>query len=621
MAEDLKRRVDGLSKKIEQFYNKLKETQEAHRSDLEKRINKNSRDIQEVYKILREIQDKDRVDLDAKIERRADSKKDGKYHYYAYKSDIHYGKKTDRYFVVNWSTNEVYKKRGDVEVEVTDPRDRENLKYQIFQDFSKDSPTRFKESDDPENDVVDPYFYEKLKDEWAQHFDFYVKKITWRSSKKPITSWVAVDWYTKRVYQHSDDKDSKNGWLTEDEAEVIIMNSVSKPDLNMWIHVDKPEEYLKDWGLPYEVKEEKDPYIYYENDAYPGAVCALDTTIDRAYMFLFEHPLDSSAFCRSWRRADNFQTKDGWKEVHPHDIKNFSYFKKFLDEKYREIHINLNGKVIIKKENYRFYQDSDIPDFLDGRVYALDVSQNIAYEFDYLKDGDTYFAKSFLKSENLNDEKQFREVDPWAIKDYDVLDASLPPYTDDEDEIYEPNDKVTASDLAKLWKDKGFDAFYKEANDYAWFLNEYDIAEKNEEDIEAYNEHNRWADSATDEKTVWSRLFSAIAFFDIDKVAAQIARANNDATTNEYLITSVDVKDPCSVDEWKKCLYDCLKGVAEDFIEHGEATEKHTFKSYQRGRVHLDSICRYYEDDDGGEYSIIDKIYWTDEESTAGDDW
>lgn len=684
---------------ITKHYNELKEMQEAHRSDLEKKINKNSKDIQDVYKILREIQDKDKTDLEARIERRVDSKKDGKYHYYAYKSNIQYGKKVDKYFVVNWSTNEAYKKKGDVEVEITDPRDKENLKYQIFQDFNKEQgPTRFVESDDPENDVISPYFYLKFKkddmsnddwgvqydyyvtlyswghskkplkewfvvdwknkrvwdeehefdktnaahvmnsinakrDEWIKvdnparylinyawfledHFDYYAFKLSWRCSPKPLYGWIAIDWKNKRVYQHSKDESRRHGWLKKEDAEQV-MRSVGKPDINMWIRVDRPEAYLKEWDVVYA------PYIYYESIEYPGNYFILDNSINETYFFCTRDD-GTIQFGKSWFNKENHN----YREISLEDVKNYYELKKRLREEYKKNHIHCDifleetnasceDEINLKKDGYKFYKDLSLPSpdlhQVSGRVYALDVENDVSYEFDYLNDGTTYFAKAFLKSEDLKG-SQFKEVMPCEIEKYEELDSYLPLYAEDED-------KITSKDLELLWRDHGFAAFYDEAKYYAKFLEQYDVSDKSADDWKRYNEHNKWADSATDDKTIWSRLFSAIAFFNIDKVATQIARANNDATTNEYLITSADVENPYSASEWNKCLYNCLKETVEDFIEHGEADKNDTYKNYQRGRIHLDSILYHYADEnEDGDYPII-KLYWTDEESSAGDNW
>lgn len=172
--------------------------------------------------------------------------------------------------------------------------------------------------------------------------------------------------------------------------------------------------------------------------------------------------------------------------------------------------------------------------------------------------------------------------------------------------------KISIADLGKIYEEESFEAFYSKCREYGKVVD----AEETEKP-----ECDKLDDDCTDGKTTFSRLFLCLAFFDISKIASRIVAINYAALNKgdkDVLLSSSDVTNVLSQEQWEKCLMNCTKQVVKDFIQYGEADSNHTFREYQIGRVHLESIYVVWENE---EYVKLN-LYWTDDSSYASsEDW
>lgn len=183
-------------------------------------------------------------------------------------------------------------------------------------------------------------------------------------------------------------------------------------------------------------------------------------------------------------------------------------------------------------------------------------------------------------------------------------------YTELEEE--ETENKLSIADLGKIYEEEGFEAFYSKCREYGEVV-DTEEAEKPECD--------KLDESCTDGKTTFSRLFLCLAFFDISKIASRIVAINYAALNKgdkDVLLSSSDVTNVLSQEQWEKCLMSCTEQAVKDFIQYGEADLNHTFREYQIGRVHLESTYVVWENE---EYVKLN-LYWTDDSSYASsEDW
>lgn len=156
-------------------------------------------------------------------------------------------------------------------------------------------------------------------------------------------------------------------------------------------------------------------------------------------------------------------------------------------------------------------------------------------------------------------------------------------------------------DIEELYHSENFEAFYEKCREY-----EYKVDE------------GIYAEDVGDGETFFSRLFLCLAYFDIDKIAKQITYINKNETDKDCVLKSADVTDITSITQWKQCLLNCLKQIVENIVKYGEADEDHTFRDYQIGRIHLNSIYVTWK----GESTNALSIYWTDDHwNSAPDSW
>lgn len=162
-------------------------------------------------------------------------------------------------------------------------------------------------------------------------------------------------------------------------------------------------------------------------------------------------------------------------------------------------------------------------------------------------------------------------------------------------------DLIHIKDIEELYHSENFETFYEKCREY-----EYKVDE------------GIYAEDVGDGETFFSRLFLCLAYFDIDKIAKQITYINKSEIDKEHTLKSADVIDITSIPQWKQCLLNCLKQIVENIVKYGEADEDHTFRDYQIGRIHLNSIYVTWK----GESTNALSIYWTDDHwNSAPDSW
>lgn len=166
------------------------------------------------------------------------------------------------------------------------------------------------------------------------------------------------------------------------------------------------------------------------------------------------------------------------------------------------------------------------------------------------------------------------------------------------------NDIIYLEDLKESYKHLEFNSFYEKCKDYRKFINRG-----------ANESESKWAVDCIDGESMFSRIFLCLAWFDVDKIAEQITTINKSSSEK---ITYVGVKDVLSISEWKAALLDSLKKLVNYLIVYGEATEDVTYKTYQIGRIVLESIYMKYD----GEGAVKLKLYFSDNNCEAyPDSW
>lgn len=159
--------------------------------------------------------------------------------------------------------------------------------------------------------------------------------------------------------------------------------------------------------------------------------------------------------------------------------------------------------------------------------------------------------------------------------------------------------KLDLRDIEQMYKQNNFETFYKSCREYA-----------------DSKDDSKWSESVLDGKSLFSRLFLCLAYFDIDKIARQIVSINSDEVNKSNYLQSVGVDCTKSFEQWRNCLLDCLKDVVSNLTKFGEADINHNFKHYQVGRVHLVSTFIVWEEDISNRLDL----YWTDDHWSV-DSW
>lgn len=163
---------------------------------------------------------------------------------------------------------------------------------------------------------------------------------------------------------------------------------------------------------------------------------------------------------------------------------------------------------------------------------------------------------------------------------------------------------TTIKDLQDMYKKYDFEKFYRMCREYGEFI-----------ESDGRKSFSDWTDDCIDGETMFSRLVLCLSWFDVDRIASQIAAVNY---CNDEKITSTDVENDRNVGEWRESLLKSLEDVVRSVVKYGEATYDNTYIHYQSGRVHLESIYMRYED----KYANKLKLYFSDNDCDAyPDSW
>lgn len=164
--------------------------------------------------------------------------------------------------------------------------------------------------------------------------------------------------------------------------------------------------------------------------------------------------------------------------------------------------------------------------------------------------------------------------------------------------------KVDISDLTQIYEEKNFETFYETCRNYGRSI---------DEDTE---EQMNWDVDCTNGESTMSRVVQCLMYFDLDNIADDIVAINSLKIDSDKKIKSVDVGDVLNKYQWKACLMNCLKNVIEELFKHGEADENITYKEFQSGRIHLESILMKYEDETANRLNL----YWTNSDTQGQPD-
>lgn len=163
---------------------------------------------------------------------------------------------------------------------------------------------------------------------------------------------------------------------------------------------------------------------------------------------------------------------------------------------------------------------------------------------------------------------------------------------------------TTIKDLQDMYKKYDFEKFYRMCREYGEFI-----------ESDGRKSFSDWTDDCIDGETMFSRLVLCLSWFDVDRIASQIAAVNY---CNDEKIASTDVENDRNVGEWRESLLKSLADVVRNIVKYGEATYDNTYIHYQSGRIHLESIYMRYED----RYANKLKLYFSDNDCEAyPDSW
>lgn len=163
---------------------------------------------------------------------------------------------------------------------------------------------------------------------------------------------------------------------------------------------------------------------------------------------------------------------------------------------------------------------------------------------------------------------------------------------------------TTIKDLQDMYKKYDFEKFYRMCREYGEFI-----------ESDGRKSFSDWTDDCIDGETMFSRLVLCLSWFDVDKIASQIAAVNY---CNDEKIASTDVENNRNSGEWRESLLKSLADVVRNIVKYGEATYDNTYIHYQSGRIHLESIYMRYED----RYANKLKLYFSDNDCEAyPDSW
>lgn len=164
--------------------------------------------------------------------------------------------------------------------------------------------------------------------------------------------------------------------------------------------------------------------------------------------------------------------------------------------------------------------------------------------------------------------------------------------------------RIDISDLTQIYEEKNFETFYETCRNYGRSV---------DEDTE---EQMNWDIDCTNGESTMSRVVQCLMYFDLDNIVDDIVAINSLKIDSDKKIKSVDVGDVLNKYQWKACLMNCLKNVIEELFKHGEADEDITYKEFQSGRIHLESILMKYEDETANKLNL----YWTNNDTQGQPD-
>lgn len=164
--------------------------------------------------------------------------------------------------------------------------------------------------------------------------------------------------------------------------------------------------------------------------------------------------------------------------------------------------------------------------------------------------------------------------------------------------------KVDISDLTHIYVEKNFETFYETCRDYGRNI------------VENREERMNWDINCTNGESTMSRVVQCLMYFDLDNIVDDIVAINSLKIDSDKKIKSMDVGDVLNKYQWKACLMNCLKNVIEELFKHGEADKSITYKEFQSGRIHLESILMKYENETANKLNL----YWTNNDTQGQPD-
>lgn len=166
------------------------------------------------------------------------------------------------------------------------------------------------------------------------------------------------------------------------------------------------------------------------------------------------------------------------------------------------------------------------------------------------------------------------------------------------------NKKIQEKDFKPLYEKLGFDKWYEEV-----ILPHKMVMEIYGDTDEERIKHDNWEENIS-LKDKYARIADMLSWFDIDKIARNIARVNlaSDNDQDKIVTFRIDNEDVSSI---RNGLYEDVKECVEGYFKYGEANDEITYKEYQYGRVHLLTI-RCHDKNDGDCDKV--RLFWTNED-------
>ena len=219
------------------------------------------------------------------------------------------------------------------------------------------------------------------------------------------------------------------------------------------------------------------------------------------------------------------------------------------------------------------------------------------------------------EDDDIEEYKNYRPVEEVVTEQLKFL--SIPSFTKDF-LISHSSLKLTKQHISTLWVENDYATLLQLAQDYGEWCRQ------------------GWPDNS--ETNIWDtnfncndgekvpteiRLFHALAFFNVDRIAKVIVAANESCDKlyppeGNPRLTMFN----CSDKDLKSVKYELendLTGIMEDLKKYGDACEEDNYKMYQRGRITLE--CIDWWDSENEEYYPKMVLSYIVEQSESGHDW